>query len=734
MNIARTKGIIYFIALLLICFQEPVNASILCNLSQRVRSLTLITVPIRSYCSHKINGSLISSNGTKILNNDLDLNDPLDFLDGIIFDQLVANKDALDREKNLAERQQQKRLIDKALRESEQLELTIDAAVNETYQALEKEDHLAVVAIDPGFKAWLSAVDLDLESDFASDPKISATAAKKKKTPALTKAVLPPTLHTDDNRLMRAELEGISFYTLAEFYRLYAKYIAVDLEATGENDNQRITDVACVLVDNWKMTDQYFQRYVNPECKTTWMSRRITGYTDSFLSQFQTFDKIAPELFAYIGHNPLVFHGGQLDLMLLNKQGKITPNIEDRQPVIDTEKFSRELFPNQKSNLNAACERLGIKTIDRTYHGALIDAKYTAELFCRMFKKNGSQFPTSVLNWKYFPKFNIYERFPESRGTLGEIYFQNKGIKDVLPPSIRFSPELYHPTLQEHYPAILVSFENNMNELQGVFVRYLNITKSPIAKENQEHEKHFYGWAEDAFANIAKGASQKIVFYANLMNALMIKDLLKSEHKPTFLSFFKIDMHDEQHINIKAVLDDTLLIKVDRYQPSEKTIFVIDKITSGRRQTLLEQYRKWFQDPPTVSIFTALERFTDLKNFRVVYKNSLGKIVSDLLEPLKRTLVVESDKGTKDTIVIEMKDSAGSINSFLDNTPPDMLVYLPIVTNFYICELIITTNGSGYHRPFKIEKYDIDRDVSIDDKDHENIHFTECHFYPPPVN
>lgn len=721
MNIAYTKVIIYFVAVLLLCFQETANASLMCHLPQRVLSLTLRTTPIRSYCSHKFNGSLLGTNGTKVLNNDLDLIDPLDFVHDFILDQLVAQRDALDKEKTLSELQQQQRLINQTLAEVAQLETTIEEAVQETYQALEKEDRFAAIAIDPGFKAWLSTIDLDLECDVELDPKLPATTAKKKKTQPLTKAVLPPTLQSDDNRLMKADIAGLSFYTLAEFYRMFAKYIAVDLEATGESDNQKITDVACVMVDNWKITDQCFQRYVNPECKTTWMSRRITGYTDSFLSQFQPFDKIAPDLFSFIGNHPLVFHGGQLDLMLLNKQGKISPNIEDRQPIIDTEKFSRELFPNQKSNLNAACERLGIKTIDRTYHGALIDAKYTAELFCKMFKKNASQFPTSVLNWKYFPKFNIYERFPDSKGTLGEIYFQKKGIKGPLPPCIRFSPELYHPTFRENYPAILVSFENDMNELQGVFVRYLNITKSPWIKENEEHEKHFYGWAEGAIANIAKGISQKVVFYANLMNALIIKDILLSEHKPTFCSFFNIAATDDQHITIKAVLDDTLLTKLDRYQPSEKVIFVIDKITLGPRLEILKQFKHQFLDPLPTSIFTAVESFSDLKNFHIVYRNRKGKVVSDLRDTQKRTLIVEGDNCAEDTIVFDTKDSVVTINSILDNTPEDMVVHIPRVTNLYVCEFNISMHGAGNDHRLNIEKYDIAR------KDHENIHFLECH-------
>ena len=185
---------------------------------------------------------------------------------------------------------------------------------------------------------------------------------------------------------------------------LCGKYVALDTESTGlrgkkerePNEIDQLTEIGCVEIVDGKITGKYFRRYINPEQRVTPGAHRITGHTWYFLQQFPTFGRIAPDFLRFIKGAKLVIHDAPGDLKLINTAlkhyGNPYGNLEDKHEIIDTLSLARHLDPGQKVNLTALCKK-HLKgefdeKRDRSKHGALIDARLLARVFCAITPKN----------------------------------------------------------------------------------------------------------------------------------------------------------------------------------------------------------------------------------------------------------------------------------------------------------------------------------------------------------
>jgi DNA polymerase-3 subunit epsilon len=171
--------------------------------------------------------------------------------------------------------------------------------------------------------------------------------------------------------------------------------VVLDTETTGLNASlgDRIIELGCIEILNRRVTDNSFQRYVNPERKSEEGALKVHGITGEFLQDKPKFREIAAEFLDYIRGAELVIHNAAFDVEFLNLElARIgQPPIEEHcSGIVDSLRLARELHPGKRNSLDALCERYQVEHAHRTLHGALLDAALLAEVYLAMTRGQDS--------------------------------------------------------------------------------------------------------------------------------------------------------------------------------------------------------------------------------------------------------------------------------------------------------------------------------------------------------
>lgn len=173
--------------------------------------------------------------------------------------------------------------------------------------------------------------------------------------------------------------------------------IVFDTETTGIDPlmGERIVEIGCVELENLLPTGRVFHAYFNPERHVPDEVVRVHGLTNDFLADKPLFVTMAADLLDFLGDAVLVAHNASFDMGFLNNELKLCGfKAIDKSRVVDTLAMARRMAPGAPASLDALCKRFGIDNSDRTYHGALLDAKLLAGVYLEL--KGGRQ-PDLVL-------------------------------------------------------------------------------------------------------------------------------------------------------------------------------------------------------------------------------------------------------------------------------------------------------------------------------------------------
>lgn len=167
------------------------------------------------------------------------------------------------------------------------------------------------------------------------------------------------------------------------------RQIFLDTETTGLDPRQghRIIEVACVEMDNRRLTGRHLHRYINPERAIDAGAQAVHGISNDFLEDKPKFIDIAQELQDFIADAELVIHNAAFDIGFMDAEfARINLPLTQKvcNGVQDTLKMARELHPGKRNNLDALCDRYQINNAHRTLHGALLDAELLAEVYLAM--------------------------------------------------------------------------------------------------------------------------------------------------------------------------------------------------------------------------------------------------------------------------------------------------------------------------------------------------------------
>ena len=206
------------------------------------------------------------------------------------------------------------------------------------------------------------------------------------------------------------------------------RYIVLDTETTGLNNNSQIVEIGCHEIINNKLTGVQFHIYIRPRTLMDDEVIKIHGISNNFYDDFYkdiyANDKQNMINFVKFVGNSLIFaHNATFDVPAINAELKYWGlnqfSIKKFRCTmrIFTEVIGKiDIFYYDKFvNLEKCCEYFNIKSNVDGYHNALFDAFMTARLLCK-----------------------IYD-FIDSNPYLKEIIYRNKNVNKKFYDNINFN-------------------------------------------------------------------------------------------------------------------------------------------------------------------------------------------------------------------------------------------------------------------------------------------------------
>jgi len=162
--------------------------------------------------------------------------------------------------------------------------------------------------------------------------------------------------------------------------------VVLDLEITGLEPDDRITEIGGVEMIGRKRTGRTFHHYLNPE-RLVGSSEYIHGLSDEFLADKPKFAEVAFDFMDFVRGAELVLHNAEFDATYLNHELallKLSPLETIVAGIVDTLKMARAIRPGLKNNINALCADYQLDIPRRQYHGTLLDAHMLAKIYLAM--------------------------------------------------------------------------------------------------------------------------------------------------------------------------------------------------------------------------------------------------------------------------------------------------------------------------------------------------------------
>ena len=177
--------------------------------------------------------------------------------------------------------------------------------------------------------------------------------------------------------------------------------IFLDTETTGLSfkDGHKLVEIACIETKDLIPTGEVFHKLVNPQRDVPEEAFKIHGFSKEFLSNKETFDKIADELLTFIKGKKIIIHNASFDLSFLNGElNAIQKKIVDSKLVIDSLELARNKFPGTSNSLDALCKKFNIDLSKRTKHNALLDCELLREVYINLLDVKEPKFNLSLNN------------------------------------------------------------------------------------------------------------------------------------------------------------------------------------------------------------------------------------------------------------------------------------------------------------------------------------------------
>ena len=177
--------------------------------------------------------------------------------------------------------------------------------------------------------------------------------------------------------------------------------VFLDTETTGLSfkDGHKIVEIACIETKDLVATGNVFHKLINPKRSVPGDALKIHGYSQEFLSDKDTFDKVADEFVNFIKDKKIIIHNAPFDIGFLNGELSIVKKeLIKEELVIDSLDVARNKFPGMSNSLDALCKRFNIDLSRRIKHNALLDCELLREVYINLLDAKEPKFNLSVNN------------------------------------------------------------------------------------------------------------------------------------------------------------------------------------------------------------------------------------------------------------------------------------------------------------------------------------------------
>ena len=215
--------------------------------------------------------------------------------------------------------------------------------------------------------------------------------------------------------------------------------VFLDTETTGLSfrEGHKIVEIACIETKDLITTGKVFHKLINPLRDIPESAYKVHGYTKEFLSDKDTFDKVADEFLNFIKGKRIIIHNASFDVSFLNGElNEIQKELIDIKSVTDSLELARNKFPGTSNSLDALCKKFNIDLSKRTKHNALLDCELLREVYI------------NLLDVKE-PKFNLASRSILGNTRVTNAY--NKNIQNISELEIKLHKDFLKKELKKNY-------------------------------------------------------------------------------------------------------------------------------------------------------------------------------------------------------------------------------------------------------------------------------------------
>ena len=215
--------------------------------------------------------------------------------------------------------------------------------------------------------------------------------------------------------------------------------VFLDTETTGLSfkDGHKIVEIACVETKDLIPTGKIFHKLINPKRSVPDEAFKIHGFSEKFLSEKDSFDKVADEFLNFIKEKKIIIHNASFDLGFLDGElGLINKEKINKKLVIDSLEVARNKFPGTSNSLDALCRRFNIDLTRRSKHNALLDCELLREVYINLLELKE-------------PKFNLTNNGEEQNTNKVKDY--SKKIIEVSELEIKKHKEFLKSELKKNF-------------------------------------------------------------------------------------------------------------------------------------------------------------------------------------------------------------------------------------------------------------------------------------------
>ena len=174
--------------------------------------------------------------------------------------------------------------------------------------------------------------------------------------------------------------------------------VFLDTETTGLSfrDGHKIVEIACIETKDLIPTGNVFHKLLNPKRRMPEEAFKVHGFSEEFLKDKETFDKISDQFLNFIKEKKIIIHNASFDLGFLDGElSLIRKDKINRKFVIDSLEVARNKFPGTSNSLDALCKRFNVDLSRRTKHNALLDCELLREVYINLLDAKEPKFNLS---------------------------------------------------------------------------------------------------------------------------------------------------------------------------------------------------------------------------------------------------------------------------------------------------------------------------------------------------